>query len=207
MYRVDKINESPMAANSYVISKKKGKEIILIDPGEEDIKDHPIIRDKKIIAILLTHGHFDHIEGLNDLLGEKNIPVYIHENDRDMLKDPRKNMSAYFGESFYIDISPNLIKEGNLAIEDFVFEVYHTPGHTKGSVCYRIGSNLFTGDTLFHNSWGRTDLPGGNEEQLVASLAKLYRLKGRLTVYPGHGENTDIEQSIKFLNDNIFKYK
>lgn len=140
-------------------------------------------------AVLLTHGHFDHVGALAALLdGCGALGVYCHGADLAELDHRLFPLSAQLGSR-----APNLISDGQaLDLAGLRVEVLHTPGHTEGSCCFRVGEALFTGDTLFRGSVGRTDLPGGDGGKLRASLGRLAALEGELTVYPGHDEATTL---------------
>ena len=179
-----------LGVNCYVIEMESG--CIVIDPGVpmEDI--FAVTKEKPIAAVLLTHGHIDHITALNRThsLG---IPTYIHEADAGMLTDPDKNLSVMFSQGWAYPPADHLLKEGDhLRLLGLDIEVLSTPGHTKGSACYRIDDVLFSGDCLFEGSYGRTDFPGGSDAEMRTSLRRLKALPGNTTVYPGHGPSTTI---------------
>lgn len=170
----------------YVLSLPGRDDCVVMDPGSEPEKIRKACGGKKIAAILLTHGHFDHI-GAVDALREGNTPVMIHEADAPLLASPALNASWMIGQDITARPATRLLHDG----EDFEaagipFHVMHTPGHTAGSVCYQTGSFLFTGDTLFHGGCGRTDLPGGDSRAMEASLKKIAPLAARCTIAPGH---------------------
>ena len=204
MEKITTIPSVAMGENTYVVANNKNQ-CIIIDPGEKNLLDHDEIKEKEILAILLTHGHFDHIEGIIDLIEEKAIPVYIHQADEEMLYNSSLNLSQMVGHPFTIkgDIHP-FITEEPIEIGTFVFTPFYTPGHTKGSVCYQKGNNLFTGDTLFAMGYGRVDFPGGNQTQMKKSLQKILAFDEKMVVYPGHGEKSTIKQCREFLNDHRF---
>lgn len=161
---------------------------ILIDPACKIDKLLPLLENKKLLAVLLTHGHFDHIKACDDLYKRYNVPIYIHEADIDMTKDG--SMGKSFGLQYVPTISVPLVKldERKYEIGAFKFEVIFTPGHSKGSLCYLFNDCIFTGDTLFRLSCGRTDLEGGSVSELKHSLKLLSTLDPNLIVYPGHDE-------------------
>lgn len=180
--------------NCYAVQTNDG--MFLVDPGEftEKLEDFASKNAENIKYILLTHCHFDHIRGV---AGVKkicpNAKIVIHSLDADGLGDPAKSLAAYFGfdqEKTSADILCNdgdIIEMGNSHIE-----VLHTPGHSKGGVCYKLDDVIFCGDTLFAGSIGRTDFPGGSFEVLNESLKRLKTLKGDFALYPGHGEPTKL---------------
>ena len=168
----------------------EGDTCTVIDPGYEP--QTVLLQAKKlgkaIEAILLTHGHFDHVGAVRDLAAETGCKVYICEQDLSM----PSQLTA--GPLYYTDIC----KEGDrITLSGVTFRVLHTPGHTPGSVCYCAEAAMFSGDTLFRDSCGRTDLPGGSWAQIQQSLKRLAGLEKNYTVYPGHGPATTLDQEKK----------
>lgn len=199
----------PLQTNCYLYAQPNG-ECLIIDPGEEAEKLIQIIREKKWkpIAILLTHAHFDHIGAVDRTRETFEIPVYIHKKEAEWLTNPALNGSQFFqlGE---IKANPaeNLIsEEGVLKIGEFSLKLLFTPGHSPGSISYYDEDEalVFSGDALFQMSIGRTDLPGGNHQQLMKSIhEKLCTLPKETLCLPGHGPETIIEDEMKhnpFLN-------
>lgn len=179
-----------------------GDEAVLIDAGAhpDDIEDALEKQGLKLKAILLTHGHFDHILGAQAVAEGHSVPVYIHEKDGEMLSDGYKNAySVFFGGrwgEFHADV---LLKNGDkLSLLGEEIEVIHTPGHSEGSVCYKIGNALFTGDTIFSRGTGRCDLYSGDTEKLRASIASLDKLSGDTVIYPGHGISCPLSEAMKY---------
>ncbi|MEM4487878.1 MAG: MBL fold metallo-hydrolase [Desulfurococcaceae archaeon] len=200
-----RVTGGPLATNTYIVYR--GDLGFIIDPGAEiEIIENAIKNlGLRIIAfIIATHGHFDHVYHSGDLSGEYNAPVIIHEADVGIM-----NRSGILGLVQYrkkfnkpTNIKP-ISQEGKIDVNGFQLNVIHTPGHTPGSVCLQIGSLLFTGDTLFKGTVGRTDLRGGSEKNLMRSLAKLTTLEGDFRVLPGHGEETTLREELlsnPFLN-------
>jgi len=188
----------PIQTNGYVLSNDKG-EAIIFDPGMNPEPMLEYIRDLDVKAILLTHAHFDHIGGLEQVRQVTQAPVYIHDAEAEWLTDPEKNGSLRWGMiTAPIQCSPRdkaLIDGDLLLIAGFQIEVIHTPGHSPGSVSFYISEQeiLIAGDTLFQSSIGRTDLPGGSHETLIKSIEeKLLVLPEEINVYPGHGPATTI---------------
>ena len=171
----------------YILSKEGGQECIVIDPGAEANRIRKHVGDRKIAAILLTHGHFDHIGAVRELM-EPGTKLVIHGLDAPMLGDPELNASAgLIARKVTAPEATDLVKEGDeLEFAGMKVKVLHTPGHTPGSVCYEIGGELFTGDTLFEYGWGRTDLPGGSEAQMEASLKRLMPMVRTMPFHAGH---------------------
>lgn len=185
-------------ANTYVVSDDSNNAII-IDPSVDNDKvgDYLEKNNLKPVAILLTHGHFDHIRGIDRLVKRFAIPLYIHEDDKENLTNPYFNCSEDYGTPFVINSKPEIVVDNQELhlLDDEVIKVIHTPFHTQGSVCYYFINNklLFTGDTLFKQSIGRDDLPGGNHRQIQSSLEKIKRLPKEVKIYPGHGPNSILE--------------
>lgn len=186
-----------LEANCYIYGDADTKEVVVIDPGAEEEKIVRRILENQYVVkyIIATHGHSDHISGIKFLKEKTNAKVAIHENDADYLNDARKNLSAYMGTESIQGEADILLKEGDiLTVGKHSLQIIHTPGHTQGGVCILSGNILFSGDTLFQDSIGRTDLPGGNYEQLISSIKeKLLTLDENVKVYPGHGGQTTIK--------------
>ena len=187
-----------LSTNCYVAINDETKECIIIDPGASAKALAQRIRQEELtpVAILLTHGHCDHAGAADKLAKELDVKIYAQKEERDTLEDPNKNLSALMGqnESYYADV---YLQDGQeLDLAGFHIRVLHTPGHTPGACCYYLSYEdvLFSGDTLFAQSVGRTDFPGGSMSQIVRSIKeKLMVLPERTTVYPGHNDVTSIE--------------
>lgn len=187
-----------VSTNTYFVTNDSS--LLLIDPAGESHKIINKIKElnKPLVAILLTHAHFDHIAALDDILAEYDVPVYMHENEIDFLQNPEKNGSAKFKEMGLPIItskaSPKTISEGKIALHGFDIDVLFTPGHSPGSLSYVFKDFAVVGDTLFNNGIGRTDLYQGDYETLVDSIKeKLFELDETMPIYPGHGSSTTIE--------------
>jgi len=190
--------------NCYVVINDETKECFIIDPGASGMQLAEKIKEDNLkpVAVLLTHGHFDHAGAAKALAEEFDIKIYAHEAEKDTLKAPQKNVSGMVNcrESYAADVF--LKDEEIINIADFEIKVLHTPGHTEGGCCYYIAEEavIFTGDTLFAQSVGRTDFPGGSMSQIVRSIQEKLltlnetgNLETDIMVYPGHNDPTTIE--------------
>lgn len=187
-----KVHTLPLGSyqtNTYILQNEN--HCVIIDPGYEPdmilafLQAHGLTAD----AILLTHGHFDHVGGVRQLAADLECPVYIHEADLSL----PPQLTA--GMLYYTD----LYTEGDqLLLAGLSIRVMHTPGHTPGSVCLLCDDVMFSGDTLFSGSCGRTDLPGGSWTTIAQSLKRLAALKKNYRVYPGHAEPTTLDAEKKY---------
>ena len=182
----------PLEVNTYVVGTDGGAACVLVDPGAEFASVEGAVCGRQVAAVLLTHGHFDHMLYAKPWL-ECGAKLYIHQEDASALGDPSLNLSGVIGTTLTLPKADVLLKEGDTVCEaGMTFTVLHTPGHTPGGVCYQCGDVLFCGDTLFYSSYGRVDLPGGSSKHMAASLARLMLLPGNTVAYPGHGMKTKI---------------
>lgn len=179
--------------NTYVISK--GNECLVVDPGSELGKINEYLNSKnlKTRAILLTHGHYDHIGAAKELALIENCKIYASINEKEILEDASKNGSLRYNKKEIVLDNVNYFdEEVILDFNNFLVEVVFVPGHTPGGVAYIIGEGVFTGDTLFKGTYGRVDLYGGSKKDMKKSLEYLFTLNSSLTVFPGHGDITTI---------------
>lgn len=189
MTKVHTLTLGSFQTNTYIL--QCGSRCVIIDPGYEPDTVMAFLQARNLTAdaILLTHGHFDHVGGVHQLAADLDCPVYIHEAD--LALPPQ--LTA--GKLYYTD----LYGEGDtLKFGDLQLRVLHTPGHTPGSVCLLCEGNMFSGDTLFSGSCGRTDLPGGSWTAIAKSLKRLAALEENYRVYPGHAEPTTLEAEKKY---------
>ena len=193
--------EKPLDNNNYVIIDEASGQAALIDCSAPDEKILTYLKNQgaTLKYILLTHGHFDHILGVPFFQEQTQAPVYLHAADHDLMADvngwtkrmglePLKTVPQ---ATFVLD------EHSELLLGEQKIQVLSTPGHTPGSVCFLIGRDLFSGDTLFYRSYGRTDLPGGSEHEMRNSLTRLFQLSPDTRVHPGHGSDTTIATEIK----------
>ncbi|MFA6624547.1 MAG: MBL fold metallo-hydrolase [Bacilli bacterium] len=196
VFRYDE-DQKEFSANTYVLGKIGGN-CLIVDLGSTnpEVSHYIDTHYEKCVGILLTHAHMDHIRGISALLKhykDYDIPVYMSEDDYDLLTDSALQPRGLPGDYVKPRIAPNFVKDGDIiAIKDYKIKVIATPFHTKGSVCYLFDDDnaLFSGDTLFPGSIGRTDLPTSEPEKVNSSLKKLTGLRDTLVVYPGHGSLT-----------------
>ena len=194
--KIEKFVTGIISTNCYLAINEETKQTVVIDPAAcpSYLMGHIKSEGLQVEAILLTHGHFDHIMGIDGLREEFPVPVYVHEGDKGTLLDPALNLSISYTSGYTFD-GADFIRDGQrLELAGFSFRVIHTPGHTPGGVCYYVESEgvLFSGDTLFQNSVGRTDFPNSSTSDLIRSLReKVMQLPDDVKVYPGHmGETT-----------------
>ena len=193
-----------VGTNCYLVVNEEEKQCILIDPAvySGEIAEQIRREGLDLRAILLTHGHFDHIMGIDGFRKEfPEIPVYAHREEEALLKDASMNASLDFGRQYTFSGAAYAEDGDVLDLAGMQFQVIHTPGHTIGGCCYYLQEEkvLFSGDTLFRESIGRTDFPTGNGGQLMRSIReKLFTLPEETAVYPGHMERTTIGDEKKY---------
>jgi glyoxylase-like metal-dependent hydrolase (beta-lactamase superfamily II) len=187
----------PVQTNCYILAQEGGSSCVVVDPGEEAEKIAAYIKEKGLDceAILLTHGHFDHITGVAELAATEHASVYAYEGERELMMDPAQNGCLMMG--YEVALEPEiLLRDGQkILLAGIEFEVIHTPGHTIGGCCYYVEKEkaLFAGDTIFMESVGRTDFPTGNSRQLMQSVReKVLVLPDEVRIYPGHGPDTSV---------------
>ncbi len=183
--------------NCYFAINEDTKETIIIDPADKaEVLIQNINREGlKPVAIFLTHGHFDHILAVSEIVERFQIPIYASEEEKELLETPSMNLSVSLGKNIALTPTDLLNDKDVIKLAGAEITVIHTPGHTSGGVCYLFKENkfLFSGDTLFEGTVGRADLPTGNLNTLLDSLnRKLMTLPDDITVFPGHGESTTI---------------
>lgn len=183
-----------LTANCYGILSEKAAVVIDCGKFSNPVADFLKYNADKSRVILLTHAHFDHIGGARELREKTGVPIAIGETEAQRLSDPVYNLSGRFGKPIHT-FSPDytISDEQTVTVGDLKIKAYEMPGHTAGSMVYLAGNNLFSGDTLFAGSIGRTDFPGGNADEMTASLERmLWLFDDNVIVYPGHDEKTTI---------------
>jgi len=176
----------------------------LIDPGSEfkRIKEYIIKNSIKLDFIINTHAHYDHFGAVSDLMKEFDIPFYMHENESDIMADSKKNLSSILSSGELLLQTCTFINEDT--VDNFLkpgIKIMNFPGHTPGSIIIKVEDNLFTGDILFKESVGRTDLPGGNSRNMNESLKIIKTFDKKLKIFPGHGPESTMEEE---LENNYF---
>lgn len=200
---LDTVVVGPLQENSYVVACEETREAVIIDPGAEAERIYRVVTFQGFTLkyVMNTHGHIDHIGGVADIIEKTGVPFLMHEEDLYLIEgfehDPFR---AFLVDARTPPAPDRFLQDGeNIIVGNLEFQVLHTPGHTPGSVCFLTGKILFSGDTLFSNSIGRADLPGGNHEHLLTSIReKLLALDDDVRVYSGHGNVTTIGNERRF---------
>lgn len=203
---IKKIPNGTWKQNCYVVTNDFN-ETIIIDPGSEDesIINYCETRDEKnLLAILNTHGHYDHIGGISYLKNKYQIPLYMDSRDETLMRSANLYMKLFEGSSivkipdidFYIDDMEEMLIIGNFRVQ-FIF----SPGHTEGGVSFLIDNALFSGDTILKGKIGRVDLPGGDINKLKKSISRIIKLPENIIIYPGHGTHTSIGSESININE------
>lgn len=195
--KVEQYVVGPVQTNCYFVINDDTKEMLIVDPGASAKRLAEIITEEKLnpVAILLTHGHFDHAGGAAALAEQFKIKVYAQEQEKETLENPALNLSSWGGRELAYHVDEFLRDEQEIDLAGFHIRVLHTPGHTVGGCCYYFSYQnvLFSGDTLFAQSVGRTDFPKGSSSALIRSIKeKLMVLPEDTTVYTGHNDITTI---------------
>ncbi len=198
--KIKKFEVGPLFVNCYVVYDDNTKKAIVIDPGDEPDLILDFINEEGLYVkyIICTHGHFDHIGSVKEIKEGTGAEILLHEYDLEIYRNSPEVAIQFFG----IEIDPQpepdrLLKDNEIIqINNIQLKIIHTPGHSPGSISIYTNGYLFTGDTLFAGSIGRTDISGGNLNELINSLKKISTLPLETTVLPGHGPKTDIKTEI-----------
>lgn len=195
--KIERFAIGSMGTNCYFIKNEETKELILVDPAicPKELVEYVKKNGYTPRAILLTHGHFDHVMGIDGWVQEYDIPVYLQEEEKEVLARPEWNLSSAFGPSYHYQAVCTLKDGEQINLAGYEIKVLHTPGHTQGGCCYYIPAEsvVISGDTLFYRSVGRSDFPTGDTLTLMRSIQeKLFTLPEDVIVYPGHGDATCI---------------
>ena len=199
-----------MILRKFVVGQIANNDFLLIDNGEAALIDasatipelDSVLKENnaELKYIFLTHGHFDHIMGIKELQDKHDLKVYVHEDDKPIIDDTNKFLQAVGMDEIEIPRIDVLLKDGDkVKVGNIELDVIHLPGHTPGGVGYRTGNMLFSGDTIFLGSIGRTDLPGGDYDTLVKNIReRIFTLPENTVIHTGHGAETSVEYEKKY---------
>lgn len=198
--KVFKYSVGLMGTNAYIILDEETMKAALVDPGDEADKLLSVLNSKgaELSYIILTHAHFDHILALPEVKEKTGASLLVHKDDAPMLADGSLNLISRFRNTEIDFPAPDvLLNDGDvIKVGNGEIGIIHTPGHTRGSICLSVGDDLISGDTLFRESIGRYDFPGGDYDTIVASLEKIKALGVKGKIYPGHGMSTTLEHEL-----------
>ena len=193
--KIEKIVEPYFGENMYILIDEETKKCAVVDPGGANDKILSYLKKNSLDLeyILVTHGHGDHIGAVNDIKSKTNATIIAHADEKELLNDNRKNLSysMHCGPQ-ELDADIYVHDKDKLELGNLKLSFIHTPGHTKGCMCIRVNDDMFTGDTLFAGSIGRTDLYGGDYKQIEKSLKKLKKFEDNVKVHPGHGPSSTL---------------
>lgn len=199
---VDCLIVGPLMENCYILGDEQSKKSAVIDPGDESERILEVLEKRKLICehILLTHAHVDHVSGIKGVVEATGAKVYIHKDDALMLKAAPVQAIAFGMKPFMPPKIEKYLEDGeSIEIGNLKVKVMHTPGHSSGGICFLVENCIFVGDTIFQGSIGRTDLPGGNYDELINSVeSKIFTLPDETIIYPGHGPETTVGYEKKY---------
>lgn len=201
--KVERLVLGPIDTNCWLVSDGAGGPLVVVDPAGDAPVLLDAVGDSPVEAVVLTHGHFDHLGAVRRLMVATGAPLMVHRLDADAAADPVANLAYMGGEKVCAPVADRLLEDGDeIRAGAVTLTVLLTPGHTPGSICLYAPGHLLSGDTLFADSVGRCDLPGGDARALAASIRdKLVDLPDDTRVYPGHGAETTIGRERR---SNIF---
>lgn len=200
---IKRVTSKVLNSNCYLLELPR-KKYVVIDPSIplKTLARHHV---KDVVGVILTHGHYDHIKYLEDVVNKYNCKVYCTDKCLEKIRNDSYNLSKYFGDSLNISLDDscfNIIDGDSINIMDgndkYSFKVLYTPGHSSCSICIVVGDVIFTGDTLFKKSIGRCDLYSGDESLIENSLKEINRLNGDCIIYPGHFDDTTLDFERKY---------
>ena len=193
--KIEKIVEPYFGENMYILIDEETKKCAVVDPGgaSDKILNYIKVNSLELEYILLTHGHGDHIGAVNTIKSKTNAKVVAHNDEQELLNNNRKNLSysMHCGPQ-ELDADIYVHDKDKLELGNLKLSFIHTPGHTKGSMCIRVNDDMFTGDTLFAGSIGRTDFYSGDYKQIEKSLKKLSKFENNVKIHPGHGPSSTL---------------
>lgn len=196
--RIQRLALGALDTNCFIVGDDSGGPLIVIDPGADPAHILAEIGTRKVSAVILTHGHFDHLGAVREVLCSTGAPLLVHEADSVAMTTPEGAGGAMFGFDASAPNADRVLADGDRVTAGAVaLEVLHTPGHTPGSICLLGEGHLFSGDTLFSGSVGRTDFPGGDSQEMRRSIARLSQLADETRVHCGHGPDTSIGRERK----------
>lgn len=196
-YKIKMLVLGEVSTDCYILYREDTKQAVIFDPADDALRIDSAVKELGLQpeAILLTHAHFDHIMAADELRNKYNAKIYCHEEEVEVAANPGMNLTGRFSNGFALFVDEKLKDKEIIELAGFQIQVLHTPGHTKGSACYYLEKEgiLFSGDTLFAGSVGRSDFPTGSSAIIIRSVrGTLAALPDETVVYPGHGEQTDI---------------
>lgn len=193
---VESVTLGPLETNCYLLGDRETREAVVIDPGAPEPALEQLVRDWVVRGIVLTHAHWDHFGGAGFLVGKTDAPLLLGVDDLDLYRDPSANLAALLGPDVELPEPNRLLKAGStLECGNLQLLVAAAPGHSPGGIILKGEGLAFTGDTIFANAVGRTDLPGGDETALFSTIEKeILTLPDETVLYPGHGPKTTVGQ-------------